>query len=572
MPRKKKEVYTNSHIVMHNQSHEGCGSSDALQVYSDGHAFCYSCNESIKNYEEYLENEGVIVLKPKSNVSAFTPQLTVEDVQKLQNRGFKERGIDKRITTHFDVVAEGDSDGIIAHYYPYTSGNAIVAYKERKLPKQFHTVGDFKDVELFGQSKFREGGKRLVITEGELDAMSYAQACLVESNQIYPVVSLPSASGLKALRNNRKWIRTFNEVVLWIDNDDAGEKALHDAAKIIGYDKVKVAKSVHKDANDTLIIQGAKEVLRVIWDAKSYSPAGIITDPAELWQQLEEYDKIESVPYPSCLQGLNEKVKGMRYGEITLWTSGTGSGKSTLLREIMLHLIDNTTDKIGLVSLEEAPAEAARKLAGMAINKNPANEQIPLEELKVGFDQVFDNGRVIVLDHQGAITDGSIIDTLESMCVMGAKYLFVDHITILCSEGADGLTGNEAIDKVMNDLLSLAKRHQVWIGLVSHLRKMTTVGSSFEDGKLASLDDIRGSGSIKQISFDILAFARNLNAANEQERNRIKMAVLKSRYTGLTGPCGCALYDYQTGRLSYGGDFEDNEKGIAFQDINDITL
>jgi twinkle protein len=295
------------------------------------------------------------------------------------------------------------------------------------------------------------------------------------------------------------------------------------------------------------------------------------TDKEELWRQLEEYDKIESVPYPDCLKGLNEKVKGMRPGEITLWTSGTGSGKSTLLREIMLHLIETTNDKIGLVSLEEAPAEAARKLAGMAINKNPANEHIPLEELRPGFDKIFDNNRVIVLDHQGAIADGSIIDTLESMCVMGAKYLFVDHITILVSEGADGLTGNEAIDKVMNELLSLAKRHQVWIGLVSHLRKMTTVGHSFEDGKLASLDDIRGSGSIKQISFDILAFARNLSAKKEEDRNKINMTVLKSRYTGLTGPCGCAIYDYKTGRLSYGGEYEDAE-GLAFGDITDITL
>ena len=92
---------------------------------------------------------------------------------------------------------------------------------------------------------------------------------------------------------------------------------------------------------------------------------------------------------------------------------------------------------------------------------------------------------------------------------------------------------------------------------------MTTVGSSFEDGKLASLDDIRGSGSIKQVSFDILAFARDLNAADEAKRNTIRMAVLKSRYTGLTGPCGTAVYDYDTGRLGYGG-FEVDDDGIQF--------
>ena len=131
----------------------------------------------------------------------------------------------------------------------------------------------------------------------------------------------------------------------------------------------------------------------------------------------------------------------------------------------------------------------------------------------------------------------------------GCKYLFIDHITILVSEGVENLTGNEAQDKVMNDLLRLVKRHPVWIGLVSHLRKAPSNGKSFEEGKLPSIDDIRGSGSIKQISFDIISFARNLTAPAERERNTIKMRILKSRHTGLTGTVKGAYYNYDTGRL-----------------------
>jgi twinkle protein len=257
------------------------------------------------------------------------------------------------------------------------------------------------------------------------------------------------------------------------------------------------------------------------------------------------------------MTGLNSKLKGMRFGEITLWTSGTGSGKSTLLREIALHLIENTTDKVGIISLEESPAETARKMAGMAINRNPASEEIPLEDLRSGFDSVFSNGRVLVLDHQGSISDGSIMDFLEYMCLSGAKYLFIDHITILASEGAQGLTGNEAIDKIMNDLLRLVKKYNVWIGLISHLRKTDNQGKSFEDGKLPSMDDIRGSGSIKQISMDVIAFARNVGADSEEERNTIRTKVLKCRYTGLTGPSGTLRYDFNTGRLATGQEFEE---------------
>ena len=76
------------------------------------------------------------------------------------------------------------------------------------------------------------------------------------------------------------------------------------------------------------------------------------------------------------------------------------------------------------------------------------------------------------------------------------------------------------------------------------------------------IDDIKGSGSIKQISFDIVAFARNLVAENDGERNTIKFRVLKSRFTGLTGDAGAATYDIKTTRLKQAGGF----------DFEDITL
>ncbi len=106
----------------------------------------------------------------------------------------------------------------------------------------------------------------------------------------------------------------------------------------------------------------------------------------------------------------------------------------------------------------------------------------------------------------------------------------------------------------MSDLLKIVKKHNVWLGLVSHLRK-SIGGRSFEEGHLASIDDIKGSGSIKQISFDIIAFARNLVAEQSIERNTIKLRVLKARFTGNTGDCGTALYDPQTTRLTKGGEF-----------------
>jgi twinkle protein len=536
-----------------------CGSSDALRKYSDGGSYCFSCKTrfDVEGKKKDMEET------PSSN------KVSLSDIGVFRSRNLPDRGITKKICEFFGVkVSTDDQNNIACHYYPYIAPSGKEVYKQRVVAtKDFFWIGG--SGELFGKDKFQGGGKRLVIVEGEIDAMSVAQAFQDKYDTVYPVVGLPSATAAPKLLQHRDWIRSFDEVILWFDPDPAGEAALEEARRIVGVDKVKIAKSPEgcKDANDVLTKQGWKNVLLPIWDAAPWVPAGIIQRDA-LWDALVNYNALPSIPYPHCIGGLNKKLKGMRLGEIVLFISGTGSGKSTLLREIMIHLLSTPTlescpdadeeskkimlseaDKVGVVSLEEAPAETARKLSGMALNRNPANEEIPLEILKEGFDAVFGSNRVIVLDHQGSISDGSIIDQLEYMILMGCKYLFLDHITILVSEGADGLTGNEAIDKVMNDLLRLVKRHNVWIGLVSHLRKAPSGKLTFEQGQLPTLDDIKGSGAIKQISFDVVGFARDMTAEDEIEKNTIKIAALKSRYTGLTGAVEGAFYNVTTGRL-----------------------
>jgi len=551
-------------IVTKDQPCLHCGGSDPSQTYEDGSKFCFSCRTSTR-----APNTGVTVMNTSTD-SDFSsvewgPSLR-EISEEYQTRGFKERNIFKQVAEHYGVKVGYDTAGDIdTHYYPYFKEDDLVGYKTRQLPKKFSSIGKIRGG-LFGQQLF-QGGKRLVITEGELDAMAVQSAWYKRYKAFYPVVSLRSASSLQDLVEARDWIRNFDEVILWLDNDEPGREATKEAARIIGYDKIKIAKSVEKDASDVWV-KDPDSLLKSIYDAATYTPAGIL-NKEDLWEQLTTYNDLESVPYPESMEGLNAKLKGMRGGEITLWTSGTGSGKSTLLREIAVHLLETTEEKIGIVSLEESPAETARKMSGMVLNRNPAAEEIPLDELKIGYDKLFGDDRVLVLDHQGSISDGSIMDFLEYMCLSGCKYVFVDHITILASEGAEGLTGNEAIDKIMNDLLRLAKKYNVWIGLISHLRKTDNKGKSFEEGKLPSMDDIRGSGSIKQISFDIIAFARDAGNEDESKRNTIKTKVLKCRYTGLTGPSGTLLYNFPTGRLHKGGDYseEAESNGTGFKRI-----
>ena len=521
-----------------------CKSSDARQVYEEGNSFCFSCREWFSKEE----TEKMEIVEPK--VEEIIPYVREKSVKEEMSEypcvGFRDRGIKKVVTEFFGVRASFNTEGKInAHYYPYGGDS----YKVRRLPKNFSWTEHSKG--LFGMDKFAAGGRRLIICEGEIDALSVAQATYEKYGKIYPVVALSSSAMTKSILENREWVRSFEEVVLCFDEDEAGQKAVEEARTYVGIDKVRITKLPRNDAGEVLTKVGGAELLACIWNAEKYIPSGII-GKEELWAALEEYNNKVSIPYPPCLQGVNSKIKGMRGGEIALFISGTGSGKSTILREVMLSILEQSDDRIGVVSLEESPAETARKLAAMKLLKNPAHEEIPLAELKQPFDEVFGDDRVVLLDHQGSINDHSIVDQLEYMALSGCKYLFIDHITILVSEGSDKLTGNEAQDKVMNDLLRLVKRHpEVWVGLVSHLRKVEVGKQSFEEGKMPTLDDVRGSGSIKQISFDIIAFARDMSNESEAIRNSVDVAVLKSRFTGLTGPVDGVRYDFETGRMAH---------------------
>ena len=97
--------------------------------------------------------------------------------------------------------------------------------------------------------------------------------------------------------------------------------------------------------------------------------------------------------------------------------------------------------------------------------------------------------------------------------------------------------------------------------LISHLRKSSGDSKSFEEGVMPNLDSIKGSGSIKQISFDIIAFARNMMATEQSDRNIVKFVVLKSRFSGMTGPAGQATYSASSGRLNY------SENNLAFEEV-----
>jgi twinkle protein len=530
---------------------EPCGSSDANAVYSDGSTYCFSCKKTNPSGTEETDIEFNVVQS----------HLSLEEIANLPIEGF--RNISKKVLYNAGVKIEYDENrNIISHFYPITVNKKVKAYKKRIVAtKDFRSIGKAEVPELFNQVNCGKR-KNLVITEGEVDCLSILEM-LTKAKAQFDVVSIVNGaqSARRNIASNLEFINKYEKVFLAFDNDEHGIEAAKDVAHIIKPGKAHIVNSVHKDANEALCKEQNDSYLQDVWSAKTYKPDNFVSGE-KIWDAFKERSTVKSIPYPNCLKGLNDKLFGMRLGEITLFTSGTGSGKSTVVKETILNLLDKTEAKVGLISLEESIGDTATKLIGMSINKNiRMPEDVTEEEARKGYEKVFGDERLILLDHQGSVADTSLLDRIEYLAALGCQYLILDHITIAVSEGIDGATGNEAVDKVMSSLLKITKRYNIHLTLISHLRKSSGEGKSFEEGIMPNLDSIKGSGSIKQISFDIIAFARNIMASEPSERNVVKFAVLKSRFSGDTGMCGQATYNVTSGRLNY------NESNLAFQEV-----
>ena len=536
---------------------EKCGSSDANALYSDGSTYCFSCRQSTQSGTVETDTSDLAF-------NVIQTKLSLEEITNLPTDGF--RSISKAIAYDAGVKIEYDQErNIIAHYYPLTAAGKIRSYKKRVVAtKEFRAIGKIEVPQLFNQVNCGRR-KNLVITEGEVDALSILEMIKGPKTAKFDVVSIVNGaqSARRNVASNLEFVNKYEKIFLAFDNDDQGKEAAKEVAHIIRPGKAHIVDSgSFKDANEALVQKLSEQYLSTVWGAKGYKPDSFVSGE-DVWKAFQERSNTKSVKYPVCLQGLNEKLMGMRLGEITLFTSGTGSGKSTVVKEVIMNLLKTQEDKIGLISLEESVGDTATKLIGMELGKIiRMPEDVSKEEARKGYEEVFGNEKIILLDHQGSVQDNSLLQRIEYLCAIGCKYLVLDHITIAVSEGVDGLSGNEAVDKVMSELLKLVKRYNVHLTLISHLRKGSGQGvKSFEEGRMASLDDIKGSGSIKQISFDIIAFSRNIMADDVVERNTISFAVLKSRFNGETGKAGSASYDTTTGRLKF------CDSTIAFQEV-----
>ena len=531
-----------------------CGSSDGMTVYSDGHTFCFVC-------EKWSPGDGTNGT-PKKQPKVAKKLIPLDN---LRLEMLPKRGITLETCRKYGYYKSNLKDGTPCQVACIFDDNGdIIGQKVRTPDKEFLLLGKSEN-RFIGQHLWPGGGKKIVISEGEVDMLSASQA---QQNK-YPVVSLPQGanSAKKTFKAQMEWLETFDEVITLFDMDEAGNKARSDVEGILSPGKLRHAMLPLKDANVCLMEGRADEIIKAIWNAKVYKPDGIING-ADLYDDLMSDDKeVESFEYPWRVN-LQEMTLGIRLEEMLLITAGTGIGKTTIVNQIAYNMGVNQGLKVGLMMLEQNKKRTAKSIMSNHLGKrlHILWKTTPQEEKERAFRETLGTGNFVIYDHFGSIEGDNLLNKMRYMITAeGCKFIILDHISIAISGLEVSQDERKAIDYLMTRMRSLIEETGAGIIVVSHLRKMEGDKTSHEEGASISLDHLRGSGTLKQIPDTIVAAERN-QQADGTEKNLLRLRCLKCRFTGETGIGGHLFYNKETDRL------EAVDKVSDYQESRDVDL
>lgn len=500
-------------------------SGDNLARYDDGGAYCFACGYSERS-------EGHAGAAAPTAASKKAPLLSG-----LEYRPLIKRGIDEETCRHFGY-AIGDYHGKAVHVAQYQRDGKVVAQKLRDSKKNFKFVGDAKKSGLFGQHLWRDGGKKVCITEGEIDALTLS---MLQNNK-WPVVSVPNGAqgATKTIAQEIEWLETFEQVIFMFDMDEPGQEAAKECAALLSPGKAFIARLPMKDANMCLLKGKSKELLDSMWGAKAYRPDGVIDIDSVVDDACMDIEIGLPWPWPS----LTEKTYGRRRGELYGFGGGTGCGKSTVFKQIAKHVIEVDKLPVGLLMLEEPPKLTAKTLAGMmmGVRVHVPGVEYDRNELRETLRGL--SGRVFLYDHFGSMSFKVIREKIRYMVrALGVRDIFLDHLTALAA--AIDTDERKAIDAIMAELSSLCQELDCTIYYVSHLT--TPDGKSHEEGGRVLEKQFRGSRSIAYWSHFLFGIERD-----KQDIGGVTVfRVLKDRYTGDAAGLRFGLsYDTDTGLLN----------------------
>ena len=409
----------------------------------------------------------------------------------------EDRNIPAEILARYKI-GEQNRDTII---FPFLLPDGTLAMaKAREAKDKGKTVPTAANCEpvLFGWQAIHPNARTVVLTEGEIDALSWAAYG-------FDALSLPFGGGTGGkhnwIENEFERLERFEKIYLATDIDEEGEKAAQEIAMRLGRHRCYRVQMPHKDGNECLMQGVPRETMaELIRTADSLDPEGLkrpidYTDAVVrlFWPTADDHPGYQT-PY----QRLRGKLH-FRPAEVSLWSGASGAGKSQILSDCATDWIKQGS-RICLSSLEMRPESSLKRLVKQV---NGLGRPTPdaIEASLTWLDQ----GLLIY----GLVGKISIEELLRIFDYARGKYgcdqFIIDSLMRLGVAG-DDYTGQE---KLVYKLVNWTVENSVHLHLVAHARK------GGRDSSAPETEDVKGAMEIGANVFNILTVWRNRDHEEE---------------------------------------------------------
>lgn len=524
-----------------------CGSSDALQVFADEEGnlsgYCFSCGTYVS---DPLGKGKSIKDIPEKQRLGKTKEEIEEEFKTIESCGvfdLKDRRLRGKMLEHYGIkigVSEQDGKTPTYHFYPYTKDGKLSAYKVRHIEsKRMWSIGDQKSVDLFGwEQAIATGAKRIIITEGELDAVALQTILTRYTKEAYKdympaVCSLPhgaSAAGRDLAKLVPKIRKHFKDISFCFDKDKAGDKAIEDVCKVVPDATVVTLPS--KDANDC-ILEGKSKAAFAATQFNAAKPKNTsLVFGEDLHEEAREAAEFGKLTWP--WEHLNETTRGIRYGETIYIGAGVKMGKSELLNALGAHFIKQHGIKVFMAKPEEANKKTYKLLAGKMVGKVFHDPKVEMDYKAYDTAGELMKGKLCMVNLYQHLGWETLEADIYAASSWGAKAIFIDPITNL-TNGLEASVANIRLQEYAQKLAAMALDLDVVIFIFCHL-KAPHNGDDHEHGGSVLSSQFAGSRAMMRSCNLMIGLEGDKSPdLTTEEKNMRQLVLLEDREFGQTG-------------------------------------
>jgi twinkle protein len=447
--------------------------------------FCHKCNEkgnefrlkrhlgdipsgTVKSFSQIVKSRPPTKKVPQNYVEKLHGALMADQLALDYLFG---RGLTTEAIKHFKLGLENGEVSWIA--IPYFKNGECVNIKFRSLPPAEKTFKRSKDGEsaLFNQDCIN-GASEIILTEGELDAISAWQA----GHKNVVSISNGCSSFLP------EWVDALDKVetiYLWYDNDEKGLKASREVAERLGLDRCyPIQIDGYKDANEYFLKNGEMDLNR--FGRYEVENVSLFLDAAfQICKNRTQEESEITVPW----KNVSRLLCPIERGDLIVPSAVPKTGKTSWCLNIATHNAKNGHPVL-FYCLEMRPERLAKKVIQAEGHFTPDNiteEAVKAVAMRLASMPLYFayNYKTVTLD-----TVTSIIR--QAVRRYGIKLLVFDNLHYL-SRSTSHVT--QEIGLISRTFKLLAEELNIPVFLIAQPRKV-------DDDHVISMNDLKDSSSI----------------------------------------------------------------------------